>query len=249
MDVIKKISGLFKFGNVLYYPGCLSKFVLTDIAANYKRILDLFEIDYIEIPEFYCCGSPVLNAGYANDFYKLVEKNTQAFSKYSVRKIITSCPSCFTMFKKYYEVDVEPIVVTIRKNIDKLKINFEGEQITYHDPCHLGRKSGIYETPREILEHMGFEVVEAEENREKAMCCGAGGGLRNNAPNLSNKIAKLRLNQVKTKKLVTTCAMCYKHLKDNAKGIEVYELSQLIVEGISKSGHKERKDNQAQEAR
>jgi len=227
MGIFNKIKEIFTFGNILYYPGCLTRFAVPELEKKYKKILDRIGIDYIEIPEFYCCGSPVLNAGYDADFQNLIEKNRKVFKKYSIKKIITGCPSCHYIFKKFYNIKVEHILKTISDNLDKIPTDYD-EEITYHDPCHLGRKSGMYEMPRQILEKMGFTLVEMKDNREHSLCCGAGGGLRTNAPKLSNKIAKIRLKQVKTKKLVTTCALCYRHLKDNAKGIEVYELAQLI---------------------
>jgi len=228
MAFLNKLKDIFSFGNVLYYPGCLTKFAAPDLEKNYKQILDMMNIDYIEIPDFYCCGSPVIKAGYDADFQNLIDKNAEVFRKYSIKKIITGCPSCSVIFKKYYDIRVEHIIITIAKNLDKIKARHEGD-ITYHDPCHLGRKGNIYNAPRKILTHLGFNLVEMKDNKENSMCCGAGGGLKSNAPKLSNKIAKLRLKQVKTKKLVTTCAMCYLHLKENAKGIEVMELSQLLV--------------------
>ena len=37
-----------------------------------------------------------------------------------------------------------------------------------------------------------------------------------------------------TKKLVTCCPMCYSHLKENAPdGLEVYELSELIIKSLN----------------
>lgn len=218
-------------GNVLYFPGCLTKFVLKDVYENYRKILQRMGIDYILLKDREnCCGSPVLNAGYRKDFDDLVKKNNETFGKYGVGKIVTNCPACYYMIKKHYDIPLEHMTVLIWKNISKFEKGRYGGKISYHDPCHLGRHSEIYEEPRKILEHLGFEIVEFDRNRKSSVCCGAGGGLKTNDPELSNKIARDRFRGLKTKKLVTPCPMCFAHFKENApKGVEVLELSQVLV--------------------
>lgn len=227
------LRGLFHkltAGNTLYYPGCLTKFVLKDIEGNYKKILKEIGIEFIMIPEQeFCCGSPVINAGYEEEYKKLVEKNREVLKKYGVGKIITNCPACYKILKENYpEIKVEHATQTIWDNIKKLKLKSFNEKITYHDPCHLGRHSGIYEEPRNILKELKFEVVELKNNRENSMCCGGGAGLRTNKPEISEKIAKMLTEEVKTEKIITTCPLCYMQLKENTDK-EVLELSQVIA--------------------
>jgi len=242
MSIFKKLLG----GNILYYPGCLTKFVAKDLEENYKKILTRIGIDFIQLKNLeLCCGSPVLNAGYKKDFENLMNKNLEVFKEHSINKIITSCPACFKTFSQTYrelkgwDIEVEHTTVTIWKSIEKgkLKINRKfNEKITYHDPCHLGRHSKIYDEPRNILKALGFEIVEMRNSRENALCCGAGAGLKTNQPDLANKIAVRRLQQAEDKnikKMITCCALCYAHLKENSKGvIEVFELSQVLKDAI-----------------
>lgn len=215
-------------GNTLYYPGCLTHFVLPEVEENYKKLLSLLGVDFIFVQEFNCCGSPAKNAGYMKDFDDLKARNMQLLKKYNVRKIITSCPACYKVFGENYPVEVEHITTVVAKNLKKVKAQ-HNESITYHDPCHLGRHSGIFEEPRVILKYVGFEVEELPENRKSSRCCGAGGGLKGNYPRLADDIAKGLLKDVKTKKLVTTCPMCYVHFKENAPGLEVLELSEVLL--------------------
>jgi len=226
MNIFKKLLG----GNVLYYPGCLTHFVLPEIEDNYKKILRQIDVDFIFIPEFNCCGSPVINAGYQKDFEILKEKNIGFFEEHGVSKIITNCPACYKILKDYENKDIriEHIIESIYKKIYKINVRHSGD-ITYHDPCHLGRYSGIYEEPRRILKHIGFNVIELRFCREESMCCGGGAGLKTNFPEISNKIAKMILDYVETDKLVTPCPLCYKHLKDNSTEIEVLEFSEVLI--------------------
>ncbi|MDP2908400.1 MAG: (Fe-S)-binding protein [Nanoarchaeota archaeon] len=218
-------------GNTLYFPGCMTRFVLKDLEKNYSEILKKIGVDFIMIKEFeYCCGSPVISAGFKSDFNDLVDKNLGVFKKYGVSKVITNCPACYSTFSSNFNIKAEHVTQVIWKNINKLELKKFNEAVTYHDPCHLGRYSNIYEEPRNILKALGFELVEFKRNRENAMCCGAGGGLKNNASKMASRIASLRLKDIPTKKLITCCPMCYYHLKENApEGVEVLELSQVLI--------------------
>lgn len=230
MAFLNKIKNLISGGNTLYYPGCLTKFVLPKIYENYKTILKNYGIEFITLSdEEFCCGSPVLNAGFTEDFYDLKKKNYDFFKKYGVNRIITNCPACYYVFKNHYpDIKVEHVISVLHKKINKIKTEFDTE-ISYHDPCHLGRKSGIYKEPRDLLEKLGFRIVELIENKELSLCCGGGGNLINNFPEISNKISKLRLSQCKVRKLITPCPMCYKHLKDNSDDVEVIEFSEVFL--------------------
>lgn len=227
------------FGNVLYYPGCLTNFYLKELKESYKKILEKLT-DFIQLPDMQCCGSPVLNAGYEKDFENLKEKNIQVLKKHKVKEIITNCPACFYTFKKIYEIEKEGIkvehattkIIEAIKN-GKLRIKKEfKEKVTYHDPCYLGRYSKIYEEPREILKSIGCEVVEMEFCKENSYCCGGGGGLQANFTKISNEISKERIKQALetgAKALVTSCPQCYIVLKRAANSkIDVFEISQIL---------------------
>ena len=229
--MFKKFLEKFIPGNTLYYPGCMTKYVLKDLEKNYKDILRKLNIEFITLKELeFCCGSPVLKAGFPEDFDKLIEKNRETFKAHGISRIITNCPGCYNMLLNNFDIKVEHITQVIWKNIEKLDLKTFKEKITYHDPCHLGRYSDIYDEPRFILKALDFEVIESKKTRENTLCCGAGGGLKNNAPKIASKIAKIRFEDVPTKKLITPCPMCYHHLKENApEDVEVLELSQVLV--------------------
>lgn len=228
--MFKKLLDKITRGNTLYYPGCLTHFVLPEIEENYQKILRQIGIDFIFLPEFNCCGSPVLNAGYQGDFETLKGKNTNFFRRYGVSKIITNCPACYRVLADYEAggLKVEHMIQVVDKKIDRISAKHTGD-ITYHDPCHLGRQSGIFEEPRHILRSVGFKVVELRFCKDESMCCGGGAGLKTNYPNISDEIAKMILEKVQTEKLVTPCPLCYKHLRDNSDGIEVLEFSEVLV--------------------
>jgi Fe-S oxidoreductase len=198
----------------------------------------------VQIPEFICCGSPVLNAGYQAEYEKLKEKNIQLFDKYGIGTIITPCPACYKVLSRDYNlakegIEVKHITQVLAENLSKIKDIFKKEkgmpEITYHDPCHLGRHCKIYDEPRKAIISAGFNLKEFKNCKENAECCGAGSGVRANFPETARKIAQKRLKNCKTKLLVTTCPLCYLHLKEAAdaeKKIDVMEYSQLMKDAI-----------------
>jgi Fe-S oxidoreductase len=239
MGIIDFIKDKLNFGNTLYYPGCLTRYAAPDIEKNYVEILNKIGLDFIHIPEFYCCGIPTENAGYKGITSELLEKNANLFRKHGVTRIITNCPSCYYKFKQLKGFKVQHITEVLAERLNYLDEIQEGD-ITYQEPCHLGRKSGVYEEPRAVLKKLGFNIIEQDHNRENSVCCGAGGGLKTNHPELANKIAQRYFKTAKTKRIITACGLCYLQLKENApKDVEVYELSQVVlnkIEDIKKSG-------------
>lgn len=233
------LSNLFG-GNVLYYPGCLTKFVAKDLNENYKKILNKIGIDFIILSDLeVCCGNPVLNAGHEKEAKELAQKNFNLFKERGVKRIITSCPACFHMFNSNYpllvknwDIKVEHVTQTIAEAVKKGKINPKklNVDITYHDPCHLGRHEGIYEQPREIIKKAG-NLKEMKLTKNYSSCCGGGSGVKSNYPELANSIAKQRMDmakETKCKMLCTSCPMCYLNLKENSGNMEVKEISQLF---------------------
>jgi heterodisulfide reductase subunit D len=235
MNIIKKF---FRDNNVLYYPGCLTKFALKDIQKKYEILLKKEGIDFIVLKdEELCCGSPVKNAGKPEEFEKLAQKNLKLFKEHGIGKIITNCPACAIVFKKDYaeilgdkwDVEVKHMteVITPKKEV----YNEKSKKVTYHDPCHLGREMGIYDQPRKIICSQGLELKEMELCRNKSYCCGGGGGVKSNFSDLANSIAKDRIRQAKKTEaeiLITPCPMCFANLKENSGDLEVKELSEIL---------------------
>ena len=123
-----------------------------------------------------------------------------------------------------YKTDIEIFHSTqfIKKLIDEGKITFKEKKIkvTYHDPCDLGRASGVYEAPREILRAIpGVELVEMENNREQCKCCGGGGNLEMVDPELSAALAQEKINQIQATgadTVITACQQCVRTILTTA---------------------------------
>lgn len=245
MNIFKKI---FR-GNTLYYPGCLTKFALKEIQDNYEEILKREGIDFIKLSDKeLCCGSPVKNAGGEKLFKELALKNLKVFKEHGVDRIITNCPACALVLGRDYKKllgekwDIEVLHITQVISSKTLKnVKLEGV-VTYHDSCHLGRGLKLYDEPRNIIKKTGLKIKEMDLNRSRSYCCGAGGGVKTNNPELSNRIAGDRISQIKkteAKILLSACPMCHAQFKENGKDFEVKELSELLVRKKDKNNKKE----------
>ncbi|MEI6058163.1 MAG: (Fe-S)-binding protein [archaeon] len=247
------LSALGIGGKTLYYPGCLTKGVLKTELDNYKAIFNKLGIDFIMLPaDEVCCGLPILNAGYKKDAKKLAQKNLELFKSRGIKKIITNCPSCYHTFKNLYldlvpgwkesGIEVEHATVTILNALKKKGIDYssmpdkEKEPIAYHDPCHLGRYSQIYEQPREVIKRLGGIIIESKFNRENAFCCGAGGGMRANYPEIARAAAKKKSQYTDSRagKIISPCGLCYSNIQTADERSE--EFSSFVLRKLNSRG-------------
>jgi heterodisulfide reductase subunit D len=187
-----------------------------------------------------CCGSTIKRIGDERMFDELRKSNCDAMLGCSPRKVITPCAGCFkTLSQDYGDMlggveilhSTQHILHMLRQG--KLNVRTMDCTVTYHDPCHLGRYAGIYDEPREILSHIpGLRLVEMKNSRELSMCCGGGGGVKTAYADLSERIARKRVEEAErtgASILVTACPFCMQSLSGAAKSLG----SKIAVEEIS----------------
>jgi len=206
-----------KKSDTLLYLGCLSSYLLKNVAASSYLVLKKLDLNFMILEDEGCCGIYLYESGRTDLAKKIFQKNAERFKSLGIRRIITPCNGCMQCFKHFYpellgetDFSVHHVVEVI---YDLLKGNPEVLKriqriVTCQDPCRLARLEGITEEPRQILKWCGAKLKEMKENREDAPCCGAGGGIRSVYRDLSMEMASNLLSMAKTETVVSTCPFC-----------------------------------------
>ncbi|MHA2364252.1 MAG: (Fe-S)-binding protein, partial [Candidatus Hodarchaeales archaeon] len=130
-------------------------------------------------------GNDVRRIGEEGLFEELVEENLKVMKKAKYTKILTTDPHSYNTIKNEYpdyglnNKTVFHVVELIDNLIRGKEIKIKKKlsyNVTFQDPCYLGRYNDIYNPPRRILKALGCKVVEMPRNKKKSFCCEAGGG-------------------------------------------------------------------------
>jgi Fe-S oxidoreductase len=224
--------------DVLFFAGCMTH--LTPAIKNSMiKILDASGVKYSFIDEQggVCCGRPLMLAGQDKEARELINYNSQMIWKSGAHTLVTSCPICYKVFRESYYLDVEVLHHTqfIKRLIDEgsLKMNFLRKKVVYHSPCELGRGSGVYNEPKEVLSHVS-RLEKSKFEDENSLCCG--GSLANMKISSGNKKkiafdAALELTKGKPDILATACPLCKKTFSAVTE-TKVADISEIVAEAI-----------------
>jgi heterodisulfide reductase subunit D len=236
----------------LYFVGCTAAMIpaRTHFALNTVKLLEAAGEDFGTLgSKEICCGATTYNLGVEDTFKEIATENTEMLNKLEVQKVLTSCSGCYSVMKNEYpkiarrNFEVVHVVEYLDQLIAEGKLKPEKKvelTVTYHDPCHLGRYSKLYDAPRRILEAIpGIELIEMPRNREKSWCCGAGAGVKTTYPDFAAWIGEQRINEAKetgAEALVTACPFCEGNLTDVAQateaGMEVFDVTDLLLRSL-----------------
>ncbi|MEL1223535.1 MAG: (Fe-S)-binding protein [Candidatus Neomarinimicrobiota bacterium] len=239
---------------VLYWAGCSGAYDSRgrEISQSVAKILNEANIDYACLGnEETCTGDSARRIGNEYLFQTMAEQNKETFEQYNFKKIVTQCPHCFTTLKNdYAEMGIELDVVHHSQYIDELikekKIEpkpYLEEDITFHDPCYLGRHNGEYDAPRKVLQSVLKEgsIKEMEQSKSDSFCCGAGGGNMWYEIKTGERINQNRVNQAvdtEAKTIAAACNFCNIMLEDgvkttgNEENIRVVDIAEMVSKGL-----------------
>jgi heterodisulfide reductase subunit D len=228
---------------VVYFVGCVASYypMTKKIPQAFVQILGKAGVDFtILAGEEWCCGWPLIAAGMKRDTGALIRHNLEQVKAKGAEKAVFACPSCYHMWKEHYKTDIQIFHSTqfIKALIDEGKISFKEKRIkvTYHDPCDLGRASGVYEAPREILRSIpGVELAEMEGNKEQCKCCGGGGDLEMVRPDLSAAMGQAKIEEIKATGadlVVTACQQCIRSILTTARRKKIPLAAMDIIEFV-----------------
>lgn len=231
----------------LYYVGCAGSYD----SSNQKVVKDTVELLHKAGVSFAvmgktekCNGDPIRRFGDEYSFFEVAIENIANMNQYDFDKVVTHCPHCLhTIGKEYAKFEDgqfetlhhTELLADLLKN-NKLKPTKEvSEELTFHDPCYLGRHHGEYDAPRTVLESIpGIKLKEMIKNKEKSLCCGMGGGNMWYEVHEGSDMVENRLEHIgdtKVTKLATSCSFCMINF-NSGKG-KVASTEELEVEDIA----------------
>jgi Fe-S oxidoreductase/nitrate reductase gamma subunit len=219
----------------LYWVGCAGSFDDKNqkVTIAMAKLLTRAGIDFAILgPAELCTGDPARRSGNEYIFQMLAMQNIETLNSMGVKKIITQCPHCFnTLLNEYPQLGGQYEVVhhsqLLETRVESGRLDLSGarldERIVYHDSCYLGRHNDVYLAPRKVIGSLGgVEVVEAERNGTKGMCCGAGGARMWMEETIGTKVNDARSRELiatGASRIATACPFCYIMIDDGVKGV------------------------------
>jgi len=240
--------------DVAYFVGCVGSFFPRSyrLPQTMAQLLDKSGADYALLGgEEWCCGYPLLINGQVDEAGELIQHNLAKVQEMGATKVVFTCPSCLHIWHRVYtkvaggSLPFELLHATeyLAELVEEGKLEFEpqrAQRVTYHDPCDLGRKEGIFEAPRRVLEAIpGIELVEMVDNRADSHCCGGGGNLETFDPDLSHAVSDRRLGQaqeIEAQVIASACQQCERTLTEAARRnrvrIRVMDVAELALRAL-----------------
>lgn len=199
-----------------------------------------------------CTGDSARRAGNEYLFYEMAMGNIETLNaaKANERKIVTSCPHCFTTLGKeygelggHYQVFHHTQLIADLVGRGKLRLNGQRlEKVTFHDPCYLGRHNGVLSEPREALAKAGFQLLEMKRHGTNSFCCGAGGAqMWKEEEHGTQAVNMNRYHEAKrtgAKTLAVGCPFCATMMHDanreEGAPMQVRDVAELVLEAMQK---------------
>lgn len=236
----KRVYEEGKTAEVCFFLGCLASFKSTQMKSlvSTLKIFERFNVDYLVLgEEEYCCGHPYTLIGKNEEAQRLRKQNSSIFRKGKFKKIITNCPGCLASIAKYHNIDSSVKVLHLTEFLNDLIKSEDiviplSDEVDFHFPCELYLVNGVTDAPIRLLKKVGLEV-----NQLDLSCCGGGGVLRVNDPDLSSDVLKNKLEEQKIdgkKGLITCCPACVEQF--DYGNVTVYDVSVYVERATKKSG-------------
>lgn len=240
-----------RLADVVYFIGCVSSFYprVYSIPQSLVQMLERTDVEFTTLGEDeWCCGYPLYVAGMRDRLTDIVRHNVEQVRRVGAQRVIFTCPSCYYAWTHLYPeiTDVSGIQLQhaaqflVEMSIeDRFALGPVEEVVTYHDPCDLGRKSGVYEEPREVLTCIpGLELREMDASRENSLCCGGGGDVEISDPSVSRGVAGRRMEQVEATEaryVASACQQCKRTLQEGARRHRIRVRAVDVVELLWRS--------------
>ncbi|WP_170980962.1 (Fe-S)-binding protein [Mycolicibacterium sp. CR10] len=251
----------------LFWVGCAGAF--EDRAKKTtKAVAELLAtagVKYLVLGEGETCnGDSARRSGNEFLFQQLASQNVETLNdlfdgvERVDRKIVVTCPHCFnTLGREYPQVGGSYTVLHHTQLLNRLvrdkklvpvKASDGGMDITYHDPCYLGRHNKEYSAPRELIGASGAKLTEMPRHAERGLCCGAGGARMWMEEHIGKRVNVERSEEAVdtgASAIATGCPFCRVMMTDGVDDVaatrdvpkpEVLDVAQLLLGSLDKTG-------------
>lgn len=228
-------------GRVGYFAGCMTLLTPKTLAAM-QRIFEAAREDvwWADKDGGVCCGRPLKLSGEVDSAQKMIDYNKELFRRHGITTLVTSCPICLRVFREEYGLQGVEVLhhseyILRLMHRGRLSVKYSAATFTYHDPCELGRGSGIYDEPRAVIEAVGH-LTEPAHTREDALCCGS--SVANTAINDAQQLriaegVAQELDATDAETVVTACPLCKKAIM-RGTARRVADLSEIVAENLGR---------------
>jgi len=225
---------------VLFFAGCMTHLTLSIIVAM-KKIMESAGVKYRFMDERggVCCGRPLMLAGRDREAREVINHNSDIIWKSGARILVTSCPICYKVFRESYYLETTVMhhseFINLLIEEGSLRLGYLHRKVVYHDPCELGRGSGIYDEPRAVISYVA-ELQQASQERSMSLCCG---GSLGNLTLTSEKRALIAADAARIltvaapEELITACPLCKKTFVQ-ATTTKVSDIAELVAAALPK---------------
>ncbi|MGH3518587.1 MAG: (Fe-S)-binding protein [Haloechinothrix sp.] len=236
-------------GDTILFVDCEAAFYRTSVPRAVAQILQHAGYEFGLMAEQWCCGGPAAEMGYRDQARRFAEHNLADWRSSGVRRVLVADPHDYITFTEDYpkffgdDYDIEIVLVVellatlIADGTLTPSVPIE-RTITYHDPCRLNKRKGVWAEPRQILRAIpGLTFHDVDRVTQWSYCSGAGGGLPIEKPELTAKISASRLEQaaqLEVDTLVSACPWSERPLSDAgaAQSIDVVDIHELLAESL-----------------
>jgi Fe-S oxidoreductase len=241
--------------DVLYWTGCAVSYDprAQETARSFVKILQAAKVNFAILGEQENCTGDVARRGGNEYLYvELASANVETLNAAAPKRIVATCPHCLhNIGKEYHQFGGNYQVIHHTELIDeliaagKLPKNANPKawsNVTFHDPCYLGRHNDIVEEPRHALTSMGAPLIEMPRNKKNSFCCGAGGAQFWKEEEHGTKPVNLEryeeAMQTGASTLAVGCPFCMQMFTsaeagiDESKRLQIRDVAELIAERL-----------------
>jgi len=221
-------------GKNLLFQGCIPAYKNGSYLQKMARLYAAMGMPLSVIPgnKEACCGLPSLDSGNVELFNELARRNIESILALHPDRLVFACPSCYAFVREHYKGENEAfakmqlvfytddLLQGLKRGTLKLQGFGEETTVTYHDPCHLGRFSKLWDSPHDIIKAIpNARFVEMMNFKDMTSCCGSGGEWLVVNPGATGKVAGKRIEEAmetQASYLVNTCFTCQDTLQGAA---------------------------------